>query len=43
MGKRVLYVGGLSDSISDRQLRELFSPYGIVVRAYIVRHKHSGK
>jgi RNA recognition motif-containing protein len=43
MGKRVLYVGGLSDSISDCQLRELFSTYGIVARAYIVRHKHSGK
>jgi len=43
MGKRVLYVGGLSDTISDYQLRELFSTYGVVGRTYIVRHKHSGK
>lgn len=43
MGKRVLYVGGLSESISDSQLRELFGAYGMVARAYIVRHKHSGK
>jgi cold-inducible RNA-binding protein len=43
MGKRVLYVGGLSEAISDCQLRELFGTYGVVARAYIVRHKHSGK
>jgi RNA recognition motif-containing protein len=43
MGKRVLYVGGLSENISDCQLRELFSTYGVVARAYIIRHKHSGK
>jgi len=43
MGKRVLYVGGLSDSISDGQLRTLFGKFGLVTRAYIVRHKHSGK
>jgi RNA recognition motif-containing protein len=43
MGKRVLYVGGLSDTISDCQLRELLGTYGVVARAHIVRHKHSGK
>jgi RNA recognition motif-containing protein len=43
MGKRVLYVGGLSDTISDYQLRDLFCTYGLVTRAYIVRHKHSGR
>ncbi|MBA5865588.1 MAG: RNA-binding protein [Nitrospira sp. CR1.3] len=43
MGKRVLYVGGLSDTISDYQLRDLFGAYGLVTRAYIVRHKHSGR
>ena len=43
MGKRVLYVGGLSDSISDCQLRNLFGTYGLVARAYIVRYKHNGK
>lgn len=43
MGKRVLYVGGLSDATSDFQLRDLFGTYGVVARAYVVRHKHSGK
>ncbi|MBI3356198.1 MAG: RNA-binding protein [Nitrospirae bacterium] len=43
MSKRVLYVGGLSDATSDYQLRDLFGTYGVVARAYIVRHKHSGK
>lgn len=43
MGKRILYVGGLSDVVSDLQLRDLFSGYGLVTRAYIVRHKHSGR
>jgi hypothetical protein len=40
MGKRVLYVGGLSDSVSDCNLRDLFSTYGLVARAHVVRHKH---
>jgi cold-inducible RNA-binding protein len=43
MGKRVLYVGGLSDSVSDCNLRVLFGPYGLVARAHVVRHKHGGK
>jgi RNA recognition motif-containing protein len=43
MEKRVLYVGGLSDSVSDCNLRDLFSTYGQVARAHVVRHKHSGK
>ena len=43
MSNRVLYVGGLSDATSDHQLRDLFGTYGIVARAYVVRHKHSGK
>lgn len=43
MSNRVLYVGGLSDATSDYQLRDLFGAYGTVSRAYIVRHKHSGK
>jgi RNA recognition motif-containing protein len=43
LGKRVLYVGGLSDTTSDYQLRDLFGTYGVVARAYVVRHKHSGK
>lgn len=43
MGKRVVYVGGLSDSVSDWELLNLFGAYGLVSRAYVVRHKHSGK
>lgn len=43
MGKRVLYVGGLSDKISDCELRGLFASYGLVARAYVVRFKHTGK
>ena len=42
MGKRV-YVGGLSDNISDGQLRNLLGTFGLVAHTYIVRHKHSGK
>ena len=41
LGKRILYVGGLADSYSDCQLRDLFTPYGLVTRAHVVRHKHS--
>lgn len=43
MGKRVLYVGGLSDTVTDDQLRDLLACYGVVSRAHVVRHKHSGK
>ena len=43
MGKCVLYVGGLSDNVSDRHLRDLLGKYGLVARAHVVRHKHSGK
>ena len=41
MGKRVLYVGGLSESVTNDQLRVLFGAYGVVGRAYLVRHKRS--
>jgi RNA recognition motif-containing protein len=43
MRKRVLYVGGLSDTTSDYQLRDLLGTFGIVIRAYVIRHKHNGK
>lgn len=43
MSKRLLYVGGLTDTTSDYQLRDLFGAYGIVVRTHVVRHKHCGK
>lgn len=43
MGKRVLYVGGLSETVSDQQLKAIFVQFGPVTRAWIIRHKHSGK
>jgi RNA recognition motif-containing protein len=43
MGKRVLYVGGLPDRVSDCELRGIFTSYGLVARAYVVRFKHTGK
>ncbi|HEU5408188.1 MAG TPA: RNA-binding protein [Nitrospira sp.] len=43
MNKRLLYVGGLTDTTSDYRLRDLFGAYGIVARTHVVRHKHSGK
>jgi len=43
MGKRTLYVGGLPDKVSDCELRGIFTSYGLVARAYVVRFKHTGK
>ncbi len=43
MGKRVLYVGGLPEKVSDCKLRGLFTSYGLVARAYVVRFKHMGR
>ena len=43
MGTRVLYVGGLSNTVSDGALRGIFTSYGLVARAYVVRDKHTGK
>lgn len=43
MSRRVLYVGGLAEATSDCQLRDLLGAYGTVARAFVVRHKHSGK
>ena len=43
MKKRVLYVGGLPDKLSDCELRGIFTSYGLVARAYVVRFKHTGK
>jgi RNA recognition motif-containing protein len=42
MGKRVLYVGGLPDGVSDCELRGRFITYGLVARAYVVKFKHTG-
>ena len=41
MSKRMLYVGGLSESVTNHQLRDLFGSYGVVSRAHVVRRKHS--
>lgn len=43
MGKRVVYVGGLAESVSDHGLRNLFGEYGIVARASVIRHKNTEK
>ena len=43
MGKRILYVGGLPDNVSDCELRGIFTSFGLVARAYVVRFKHTGK
>ena len=43
LDKRVVYVGGLADFTADNELRDLLGPYGSVVCASVIRHKHSGK
>ena len=43
LSRRLLYVGGLTDTTSDSQLRDLFGAHGTVARAYVVRYKHTGK
>ncbi|MGW7414570.1 RNA recognition motif domain-containing protein [Streptomyces sp. NPDC054863] len=42
MNKR-LYVGGLSESVDDDGLRELFSPFGTVSFVKVIRDFHSGR
>lgn len=42
MNKR-LYVGGLSYSVDDDGLRELFTPYGTVNFVKVIRDFHSGR
>lgn len=43
LNQRVVYVGGLTDAMSDLQLCDLVGIYGTITRANVVRHKHSGK
>jgi RNA recognition motif-containing protein len=43
LNQRVVYVGGLTDAMSDHQLRDLVEIYGTITRANVIRHKHSGK
>ncbi|MFJ6798906.1 RNA recognition motif domain-containing protein [Streptomyces sp. NPDC091268] len=42
MNKR-LYVGGLSYSVDDDGLRELFAPFGEVAFVKVIRDFHSGR
>jgi RNA recognition motif-containing protein len=43
VGKRVLYVGGLVETVCDRHLQHLFEAYGIISNAQVVRHQPTGK
>lgn len=43
MGSRLLYIGGLTEATTAEDLRELFSPFGVVEWAHIVTHKFTGK
>jgi RNA recognition motif-containing protein len=38
-----LYVGNLPYSVDDVQLKELFSPYGEVSEAVVIKDKYSGR
>lgn len=38
-----IYVGNLPYSVSDDELRELFSEYGVLVSAEVVKDKFSGQ
>lgn len=38
-----IYVGNLSWSMTDQDLNDLFTPYGQVTSAKILREKHSGR
>ena len=42
MGRR-LYVGGLSYSVNEQQLTDLFSPHGTVESAKVITDKFSGQ
>lgn len=43
MNSKKLYVGGLPYSISDRQLEELFAPYGTVESARVITDRMTGR
>ena len=43
LDKRVVYVGGLADIISDGELRDLLGAYGLVACVTVIRYKPSGK
>lgn len=38
-----LYVGNLPYSFNDKELQELFAPFGEVVEATIIKDKYSGR
>jgi len=41
--KNKLYVGNLPFALTDEQLRELFSKFGEVVEAVVIRNKYNGR
>lgn len=38
-----IYVGNLAFSVDDEKLREIFSPYGEVEEATVIKDKYSGR
>ncbi len=37
-----IYLSNLSDSVSEEEVKNLFTPYGIVESVYVVKDKHTG-
>lgn len=42
MGTKI-YVGNLPYSVSDKDLKEMFSSYGEIVEAVVIKDKYSGR
>jgi len=38
-----IYVGNLPYSVSDKDLKEMFSSYGEIVEAVVIKDKYSGR
>ena len=38
-----IFVGNLPYTVSDKDLSELFSPYGEISEAVVIKEKHSGR
>lgn len=43
MDKKKLYVGNLPWSVEDGALKDLFSPFGEIVEAIVIKDKYSGR
>ncbi|TET33672.1 RNA-binding protein [Candidatus Dependentiae bacterium] len=37
-----MYVSNLSHSVTEQELKELFTPYGMVESVYVIKDKHTG-